>query len=181
MPNYVQHFSEFDFDMKMGAAATTLMSKYNLTPDEVIQAVKFYGEGDEFQLEKLLGSKAQQIEDDALLPPVVVEEAPKPEEGYEATPRHSFMFVKPLPPEHKGRLITPKAYESTTDQGFVHAVGPDVRDVTPGMLVMFDKYAEVGARFELVDEDGDVVSMIQMREDNVTAILKKVKTKYAND
>lgn len=182
---YVQHYDSFEFDVKMGLPSVDIMLKYHLDDADYITALDFLNQGNTLELEKLLGSK--HVDELAVSvigesQPINVEEAiEKPEWGYIATPRHTFMFIKPTSPEHKGRLITPKAYESTSDQGFVHAVGPDVVDVKRGDLVMFDKYAEVGNRFELVDDEGDVVSMIQMREDNVTAILQRVKTKYANN
>jgi len=179
---YVQVYNDFDFDVQMGTPAENMREKYGLSPAELLSAMEFYHQGNTLELEKLLGSKTVAAVAVDVEPEIVIEEeAAKPEYGYIATPRHSFMFVKPTSPEHKGRLITPKAYESTSDQGFVHAVGPDVLDVKVGDLVLFDRYAEVGNRFELVDEEGDVVQMIQMREDNCTAILQRVKTKYAND
>lgn len=176
---YVQVFDDFEFDVKMGAASEEMQAKYGLTLDELQAALDFHSQGNTLELEKLLGEKRQQALKD--LPPpeapsIVIEEEPeRPDFGYRVTPLHTFIFVKPVPREHKSRLITPKAYESTSDIGFVHAIGPDVKQVEKGMLVMFDRYAEVGNRFEIVDDEGDVVGMIQMRLDNITAILERVK------
>src|SRR5271170_6295006 len=125
---YIQHYDAFEFDVKMGLASTDIMVKYHLDDADYITALDFLNVGNTLELEKLLGSRVPEVAVPASLPvPINVDEAvEKPEYGYLATPRHGFMFVKPLPPEHKGRLITPKAYEANSDMGFVHAIGPDV-------------------------------------------------------
>jgi co-chaperonin GroES (HSP10) len=87
------------------------------------------------------------------------------------------VFIKPLPPEHKGRLIVPKAYQSNSDQGFVHAVGPNVTCIEPGQLVMFDKYAAEQERFVLLDEEGEEITLVKLVQENITAILTRTKTR----
>jgi len=174
---YVQSFNDFDFAVKMGVPVEELTEKFNLTLDELDQALAFYHDGNNLDLEKLLGSKAVAAEEVEAEAPVAFEisEPEKPDFGYLAVPRHSFIFVKPLPKEHKGRLMIPKAYESDSDMGFVESVGKDVADVKVGDLVLFDKYAEVGARFNLINREGELVDLIQMMEVNVTAILTRIK------
>jgi len=173
---FVQHYNDFAFAVQMGKSPAVMAEEFHLTSDQVITALAFYTADNTVELEKLLASAVPVSTEPAPEAPAIVLDAPedRPEFGYKATPRHSFLFVKPVPKEHKGRLIIPKAFESTSDMGFVHAAGPDVVDVKVGNLVLFDKYAEVGNRFTLLDEEGELVDMIQMREDNVTAIMERV-------
>jgi co-chaperonin GroES (HSP10) len=150
-----------------------LEKKYFLDESDLAAALRWLKEDNTLELEKLLVSRIPVEKEVALEPlPEFVEE--KPTHGYRAAPRKNFLFVKPLPKEHKGRIIIPPAYESTSDMGFVHDVGPDVTDIKPGDLVLFDKYAEVGQKFNLVDEDGELVDLIQMSDFNVTAILTRI-------
>jgi hypothetical protein len=94
--------------------------------------------------------------------------------GYRAFPRPGYVFVKPVPKDHPGRLITPPAYEPAADMGFIHAVG-EVCDLSVGDLVLFDKFAEIGSRFELLDENDELVEMVQLRQEFITAVLERVK------
>jgi co-chaperonin GroES (HSP10) len=172
MQQFVQYLPEFEFAVKMGNS----LSSFNLTEEEAQMAMEYYRSGNTLDLEKLLASHAPALEPgevnitdpfDAI--------AEKPEYGYEATPLHTFVFVKPIAKDHAGRLIVPQAYESQTDMGFVQSVGPEVTQLKPGDLVLYDKYAEVGNRFSLLDDEGDLVDLIQMRLDNITAVMKRVK------
>jgi len=176
MTQYIQTYQGFDFDLSTGMSNEDLLAKYNLTSSELLQAREFYVAGNTLEIERLLAAKAPAVPAEEVPPLEEIEIAPeKPEFGYRAFPRRNFLFVKPLPPSHKGRLLVPKAYESTSDMGFVHNVGDKVLDINRGDLVLFDKYAEVGNRFTLVDDDGELVDLIQMRDDNVTAVLVRVQ------
>lgn len=99
----------------------------------------------------------------------------KPTHGYRPSALGRQVFIKPVPKDHPGRLITPPAYEPATDMGFVSAAGPEVTGVRVGQLVMYDKYATVGNEFELLDEDGEVVPMVRLPVDFVFATLERVK------
>jgi co-chaperonin GroES (HSP10) len=99
----------------------------------------------------------------------------KPEYGYKPQPLLDGVFVKPVPKEHKSRLIVPDAYGTATDQGFVVAVGPKVEGIKAGDLVLFDRFAKVGYEFELLDEDGEVVPMVRLAVPFVFAVLERVK------
>jgi hypothetical protein len=174
MQQFVQHYGDFDFDCKMGTPHAQIQEKYDLTDREMSLALDYYAQGNNLELEKLLSQKTTH-QANPLPPVLVLEPEEKPEFGYSALPLRTFLFVKPLPVEHRGRLLIPKAYESSSDMGFVHEVGIEVQAINKGDLVLYDKYAEVGNRFELVDDTGEIVSLVQMREDNVTAILTRVK------
>ena len=106
------------------------------------------------------------------LEPIVVE---KPTHSYQPTALGRQVFIKPVPKEHPGRLITPPAYEPATDMGFVVCAGPEVTGIEPGHLCMYDKYAVTGNEFELLDEEGQIVSMVRVPVDFVFATLKRVK------
>lgn len=171
----LQQYQDLDFALSTGMSDTDVMAKYNFTAGELQTVKEYWAQGNNLEIEKILQAKMPaepEVEETA---PVVelIPEA-KPDYGYRASPRHGYVFVKRLPPTHKGRLIVPKAYESESDMGFIDACGPDVTDVNPGDLVLFDKFAETGMRFTLLDSDGDLVDLIQMLEVNVTAILTRV-------
>lgn len=125
-------------------------------------------------------------------PETVTIEPEKKEYGYKVTPLGNQVFIKPIPKEHPGRLIIPSAYEPSSDLGFLHAVGPDVKTphpgwdsktrtlkaapgLTPGALVMYDKYAAAGNEFELLDEDGQFVKMVRVQSEFVFAVLTRIK------
>ena len=104
-----------------------------------------------------------------------VEEAPvKKDFGYKPIPLADNVFLKPLPKEHPGRLLFPPAYEPASDIAFVHCTGPEAVTVNPGDLVLFDKFAEVGNRFELVNDEGVVEEMIRIQLPFIYAVLKRV-------
>ena len=106
--------------------------------------------------------------------PLVFTDA-KPEYGYKPSPLFDSVFIKPVPREHKARLITPDAYEPATDIGFVVAVGPAINGLKAGDLVLFDRFAKVGYEFTLVDETGDLVPMIRLQSAFVFAVLERVR------
>ena len=99
----------------------------------------------------------------------------RPEYGYKPQPLLDRVFIKPCPKEHKSRLITPDAYGTATDQGFVTAVGPNVQGIKAGDLVLFDRFAKVGYEFDLLDEDGEVVQMVCLQAVFIFAVLERVK------
>lgn len=109
--------------------------------------------------------------------PQPIEWAPptKPEYGYRPTPLLDRVFIKPVPKEHKSRLITPDAYGTATDQGFVTAVGPDVVGIKAGDLVLFDRFAKVGYEFTLLDDEGELAELVCMQAQFVFAVLQRVK------
>ena len=98
-----------------------------------------------------------------------------PTHGYEPIALGRQVFLKPVPKEHPGRLITPPAYEPAVDMGFVVCVGPEVTGIKSGDLCLYDKYAVTGNELELLDEDGQIVPMVRLPIDFVFATLKRVK------
>ena len=170
--------SDFEFFVSTGATDDQLMQRFNLDADQLAQAKEWYEAENTFELDKLLQSVAPTPEAaepvEELIEP---EPEPDPEFGYVASPLHSYVFIKPLPPEHKGRLIVPKAYQTNSDMGFIHAVGPNVSALKPGDLVMFDRYAAEQERFVLLDEEGDQIELVKIVQENVTAILTRTPTR----
>lgn len=177
MQQFVQMFEGFSGDVAMGIEDEKLQQKYHLTADELSIAKELYLEDNSTALEKLLQSKLPEIPDavDEAPPEVVITPEERPEFGYKAKPRSKHLFVKPLEADHKGRVMLPPAYQPNSDMGYVDAVASDVEGIEEGTLVLFDKYAEAGNRFKLVDKEGDLVDLIQLMDVNVTAILEKVK------
>lgn len=170
--------NEFEFYVSTGATDEQLMQRFCLDVDQLAQAKEWYEQGNTLELDKLLESVAPAPEANAPVEELVEPEPePDPEFGYVATPLHSYVFIKPLPPEHKGRLIVPKAYQTNSDMGFIHAVGPNVTVLKPGDQVMFDKYAAEQERFNLLDEEGEEISLVKLVQENVTAILVRTPTR----
>jgi co-chaperonin GroES (HSP10) len=170
--------NEFEFYVSTGATDEQLMEKFHLDVDQLAQAKEWYDAENTFELDRLLQSVAPApVAAEPVAELVEPEPEVAPEYGYVASPLHSYVFIKPLPPEHKGRLIVPKAYQSNSDMGFVHAVGPHVTALKPGDQVMFDKYAAEQERFVLLDEEGDQIELVKLVQENVTAILTRTKTR----
>ena len=170
--------SDFEFFVSTGATDDQLMQRFNLDADQLAQAKEWYEAENTFELDKLLQSVAPAPEVAEPVEELVEPEPePDPEFGYVAEPLHSYVFIKPLPPEHQGRLIIPKAYQSNSDQGFVHACGPDVECIRPGDLVLFDKYAAESERFVLLDEEGEEIMLVKLVQENITAKLERIKTR----
>lgn len=158
------------FALKTGANAEDLQNNHGLAFSEAESAVSLWLQGNTTGLDSLLATVVP-----ANTPSMdgynVVQETPeKPTYGYSVEPRSNYVFVKPLPKEHPGRLITPPAYESASDMGFVHASG--VPDINLGDLVLYDKYSTVGNIFEFI-EDGEIVEMAQVRGEFITAKLRR--------
>ena len=99
----------------------------------------------------------------------------RPEYGYKPQPLLDRVFIKPVPKEHKSRLITPDAYGTATDQGFVSAVGPDVQGIKVGDLVLFDRFAKVGYEFTLLDDEGEITEQVCLQAVFIFAVLERVK------
>jgi co-chaperonin GroES (HSP10) len=102
-------------------------------------------------------------------------EPEKPTHGYQPHPLLDRVFIRPVPKEHKSRLITPDAYGTATDQGFVTAVGPKVEGIKIGDLVLFDRFAKVGYEFSLLDDEGDLSELVCLQAVFIFAVLKRVQ------
>lgn len=100
---------------------------------------------------------------------------PKLEYGYRPQALLDSVFVKPCAKEHKSRLITPDAYGTATDQGFVTAVGPKVEGIKAGDLVLYDRFAKVGYEFDLLDEDGEISQIVRLSAQFIFAVLERVR------
>ena len=173
--------SEIAFAIQTGADIDALKEQFGLDDVEAKNAIELYNAGCDLELVKLA-----QLRKPILNPTSIPEEEtvahaseplpapPKPTHGYEVTARLSNVFIRPLPKDHVGRLITPAAYDSNSDMGFVHTVGPNVTDIKPGSLVLFDRFAEVGAHYNLVVE-GELTELVMVREEFILAVLERVE------
>ena len=172
--------SEIAFAIQTGADVDSLKEKFGLDDVEARHALEYYEQGNDLELVKLSQSKT------ILIPASHTEEgghacqaepllpaSPPPTHGYVPSPRHGIVFIRPLPKDHSARLITPPAYETNGDMGFVFAAGPDCADLQPGQLVLFDRFAEVGNKYDMV-EDGDIVELVAIREEFILAVLTRV-------
>ena len=186
MQNVTHALSEIAFAIQTGATDHDLETRFNLTPDEVRLALEFYTAGNDLELVKLAQVKK-------ILAPATIAEAPDaaqneiaaapvlpppppPTHGYVVESLGKNVFIRPLPKDHPGRLITPPAYQTDSDMGFIHkcgsAVSPELRE---GQLVLFDKFAEVGAHYDLVVDGGEIVQLVMVREEFILAKLKRVE------
>lgn len=70
-------------------------------------------------------------------------------------------------------MIVPDAHKEKSDVGFLWAVGPEVKDLKKGQMVLYDKYSTVGQNYSLLDEDGDEKEFLLLRQISVVAVLHK--------
>ena len=181
MQNIFHAQSEIAFAIQTGADTDALKEQFGLDDVEAKNAIELYNAGCDLELVKLA-----QLRKPTLNPTSIPEEEtvahaseplpapPKPTHGYEVFPRDNNVFIRPLPKEHPGRLITPPAYESNSDMGFVHTFGEKVTDLEEGDLVLYDKFAEVGAHYNLV-VDGELTELVMVREEFILAVLERVE------
>ena len=176
--------SEIAFAFQTGETCEGIKSRFSLSDQEYLDAKAYYYAGNDLELAKLAQSKtiltpaANTGEENASAPPAPdadpLPAPPPPTHGYVPSPRHGIVFIRPLPKDHSARLITPPAYETNGDMGFVFAAGPDCPDLQSGFLVLYDKFAEVGNKYYMV-EDGEIVELIAIREEFILATLTRVK------
>ena len=175
--------SEIAFAIQTGADVDSLKEQFGLDDVEARHALEYYEQGNDLELVKLAQSKtiltpaANTGEENASAPPAPdadpLPAPPPPTHGYVPTPRGPIVFIRPLPKDHSARLITPPAYETNGDMGFVYAAAPTA-NLKPGTLVLYDKFAEVGNKYDMV-EDGEIVELVAIREEFILATLTRVK------
>ena len=175
--------SEIAFAIQTGADVDSLKEQFGLDDVEARHALEYYEQGNDLELVKLAQSKsiltpaANTGEEIASAPPAPdadpLPATPPPTHGYVPTPRGPIVFIRPLPKDHSARLITPPAYETNGDMGFVYAAAPTAK-LNPGTLVLYDKFAEVGNKYDMV-EDGEIVELVAIREEFILATLTRVK------
>ena len=175
--------SEIAFAIQTGADVDSLKEQFGLDDVEARHALEYYEQGNDLELVKLAQSKTILIpaadtgEENASAPPAPdadpLPATPPPTHGYVPTPRGPIVFIRPLPKDHSARLITPPAYETNGDMGFVYAAAPTA-NLKPGTLVLYDKFAEVGNKYDMV-EDGEIVELVAIREEFILATLTRVK------
>ena len=176
--------SEIAFAIQTGADVDSLKEQFGLDDVEARHALEYYEQGNDLELVKLAQLKtiltpaANTGEENASAPPAPdadpLPAPPPPTHGYVPSPRHGIVFMRPLPKDHSARLIIPPAYETNGDMGFVFAAGPDCTDLQSGFLVLYDKFAEVGNKYDMV-EDGEIVELVAIREEFILATLTRVK------
>ena len=175
--------SEIAFAIQTGADVDSLKEQFGLDDVEARHALEYYEQGNDLELVKLAQLKtiltpaANTGEENASAPPAPdadpLPAPPPPTHGYVPTPRGPLVFIRPLPKDHSARLITPPAYETNGDMGFVYAAAPTA-NLKPGTLVLYDKFAEVGNKYDMV-EDGEIVELVAIREEFILATLTRVK------
>jgi len=170
--------SEIAFAIQTGADVDSLKEQFGLDDVEARHALEYYEQGNDLELVKLAQSKTiltPAANTGDLNTPEVQDlpTPPPPTHGYVPTPRGPIVFIRPLPKDHSARLITPPAYETNGDMGFVYAAAPTAK-LNPGTLVLYDKFAEVGNKYDMV-EDGEIVELVAIREEFILATLTRVK------
>lgn len=175
--------SEIAFAFQTGETCEGIKSRFSLSDQEYLDAKEYYYAGNDLELVKLAQLKtiltpaANTGEENASSPPAPdadpLPAPPPPTHGYVPTPRGPIVFIRPLPKDHSARLITPPAYETNGDMGFVYAAAPTA-NLKPGTLVLYDKFAEVGNKYDMV-EDGEIVELVAIREEFILATLTRVK------
>jgi len=104
----------------------------------------------------------------------VLEFAISPQVGYEGEPFGETILVQRVEREHSSTLVLPDSLRAKSDIGYVKEVGPDVRKVQKGKLVLFDKFASHGAEIRLVDEDGIEREYLILNERDAILGLRKI-------
>ena len=173
--------SEIAFAFQTGETCEGIKSRFSLSDQEYLDAKDYYYAGNDLELVKLAQSKTILIPaadtgeqaDSAETEVPALPAPPPPTHGYVPTPRGPIVFIRPLPKDHSARLITPPAYETNGDMGFVYAAAPTAK-LNPGTLVLYDKFAEVGNKYDMV-EDGEIVELVAIREEFILATLTRVK------
>jgi len=94
--------------------------------------------------------------------------------SYEGTPRRDNILVSPVESEHSSQLIIPKNMKSRTNIGYVKSVGPDVKDIKAGDLVLYDAFASYGAEISLMT-DGEETRFMLLKDYDIQLTLKKVE------
>ena len=173
--------SEIAFAFQTGETCEGIKSRFSLSDQEYLDAKEYYYAGNDLELVKLAQLKTiltpaantgeQAASAGTEIPTLPT--PPPPTHGYVPTPRGPIVFIRPLPKDHSARLITPPAYETNGDMGFVYAAAPTAK-LNPGTLVLYDKFAEVGNKYDMV-EDGEIVELVAIREEFILATLTRVK------
>ena len=105
--------------------------------------------------------------------PEVVFEQHKVDYGYITHPRGKYVFIRPVPQDHPARIVFPKSHQSDQEIGFIHAVHDTVPDLKLGNLVVYDRFAAIGAAFDVVDESGEPCFVVQVDEAAISAVLQR--------
>lgn len=105
--------------------------------------------------------------------PDVVFETQRVDYGYETTPRGKYVFIRPCPTDHPARVVFPKSHQSDQEVGFIHAVHASVPDLKVGNLVVYDRFAAIGAAFDVVDDSGVPCFVVQVDEAAISAVLNR--------
>lgn len=92
--------------------------------------------------------------------------------NYEGTPRRDNVLVSPVENEHSSRLIIPKNMKARTNSGYIKSVGPDVKDLKAGDLVLYDAFASYGSEISLMT-DGEEQRFILLKEYDIQLTLHK--------
>lgn len=127
-------------------------------------------------LAEYLFSRAPQIEEQVEAQeqaPEVVFETQRVDYGYETEPRGKYVFIRPVPQDHPARIVFPKSHQSDQEIGFIHAIHESVSDLKKGFLVVYDRFAAIGAAFDVIDESGEPCFVVQVDEAAISAVLHR--------
>lgn len=163
-------------DFALGQDSHFMREKYGLTKEQYEECLNSYLTGEPYPAIFHPEPETEAVHVMAEETPEMVP-APKPEWHYEATPRHDFVLIIRLSKEHSSRVVIPDSCREKSDVGIVWRVGPEVDDLIPGDIVLFDKYATVGQNYELLDEEGDMQEFLMLQEIHVAATLVKKKVR----
>jgi len=98
----------------------------------------------------------------------------KPNVGYKGKPVGDQLLVQRVEREHSSNLIIPPSAKSKSDVGYVKEVGIEVTRAKVGQLVLFDKFASIGADISLIDESGLERQFLLLKDIDVMMQLEKV-------
>jgi hypothetical protein len=170
MPQYTHSFDDIDFLIRT-CTPEQIAEKFGVSPHHVRPLMD-----DPKALASFLADAV--ISDPE--PETVAVEAPQVFEqirvdyGYQTTPRGKYVFIRPCPPEHPARIVFPKSHQSDQEIGFIHAVHTEsVPDLQKGLLVVYDRFAAIGAAFDVVDESGEPCFVVQIDQAAISAVLQR--------
>lgn len=87
-----------------------------------------------------------------------------------------FLLIERLKKDEDGLLVIPDAYKAKSEIGRIYSIGAtaEARGLKVGDLVMFDRFATVGAESELIGEDGKLRELLVMQDLDVIMQLEEV-------
>jgi len=170
---YTHSFDDIDFLIRT-STPKQIAEKYGLSPDEVTVVAIANLMDNPPALADYLAALVPQIEEEVAEAPAEAPEefeAQRVDFGYEVAARGRFVFIRPCSTDHPARIVFPKSHQSDQDIGFIHA--SQIADLPQGTLVCFDRFAAIGAAFDVIDDSGEPCFVVQVDEAAVSGVLKR--------